>query len=373
MLYDPKWEINTKPSLQGFIAWLETKDPRGRYSFLECEGRCLIGQYMEFLGIPWTGAPATPNGDWRSSSYKTVATAIFGAGPWTVHPSGPHTFGAALKRARDVLEAHKKWEGGHKVAMAHSLATMLRTVIGFGATILEDPDCQRLRGIMAGLRFRNAKRRGVVLTSEQADYIRDGASENFYYCIALAQAFQQDTALRQKDIIGEWVPVTDPAPSTVLSADGKEKWVRGITREEVSADLILTHKTSKRGQVLSFDLKVCPAVMEEWDFAPERGPLIVDPETDLPYEAWKFRRIWRRQADAVGVPKGVWNMDSRSGRITQAFADGANPDDIRKFAGHNNLSTTMGYSRGAADAIGRVLGATKKDANDNPQDDKPQD
>jgi hypothetical protein len=263
--------------------------------------------------------------------------------------------------SREFLDLHAGWVIGERVSMAHSLATMLRTLIGFGATILESPECQRLKGLLSGLRFKAAKRRTVWLTADQADAIRDEASENEYYCVALAQAIQQDTALRQRDVIGEWVPVTDPALSSVLSPDGKWKWVRGITREEVSADLILTHKTSKRGQVLSFDLKACPAVMEEWDFAPESGPLIVDPETDLPYEAWKFRRVWRRQADLVGIPKAIWNMDSRSGRITQAFADGANPDDIRKFAGHNNLSTTMGYSRGSSDAIGRVLSLKKKE------------
>lgn len=100
MLYDPKWEIDTKPSLQSFVAWLETKDPEARYSFYECEGRCLVGQYMEFLGIPWTGAPIHPNGNWDRSSYKATAVAIFGPGPWTVHVRKPHTFGAALNRAR---------------------------------------------------------------------------------------------------------------------------------------------------------------------------------------------------------------------------------------------------------------------------------
>lgn len=35
--------------------------------------------------------------------------------------------------------------------------------------------------------------------------------------------------------------------------------------------------------------------------------------------------------------------------------------DIRKLAGHQNLSTTMGYSRGSADAIARVLGTKKKE------------
>jgi hypothetical protein len=265
--------------------------------------------------------------------------------------------------ARDLLHLHASWIEGDRIAMAHSLATMLRTIVGFGATILEDPDCQRLRGLLKGLRFPNSARRTVWLTADQGEDVRDYATFHLYYAVALAQALQTSTAMRQKDILGEWIPIGRPELSTVLSADGTMKWVRGVTREEIDADMILTHQTSKRGQVLTFDLKNCPAVDEEWFSAPPSGPLIIDPQTRLPYEGWKFRRIWRRMADLAGVPKNVWNMDSRAGRITKAFADGNNPDDIRKLAGHQNLSTTMGYSRGSAEAIARVLG-TKKEGED---------
>jgi len=256
-------------------------------------------------------------------------------------------------KAREIKQQYAVWSADDKVSMAHALATMLRIVVGFGATILEDPDCQRLRGLLAGLRFKNARRRAVHLTSDQADDVRDYLIIENYLAVALAQAIQQDCCLRQKDVIGEWVPLDDPEPSTIIK--GHEKWVRGITREEIDADMILTHQTSKRGQVLAFDLKNCPAVMEEWFSAPPSGPLIIDPETGFPYEGWKFRRIWRRRATAAGLPKNVWNMDTRAGAITGAFARGANPDDIRKFAGHQNLSTTMGYSRGSEAAIARVL------------------
>ena len=258
---------------------------------------------------------------------------------------------------RDLLRAHAEWMAGDRIAMAHSLATQLRILIGFGATILENSDCQRLRNLLSGLRFKNTQRRTVWLTADQGEDIRDYATMQDYYCVALAQAFQTDCAFRQKDVLGEWIPIDRPELSTII--DGDFKWVRGLTREEVNADMILTHQTSKRGQILSFDLKECPAVMEEWFSAPTSGPLIVDPETGLPYQAWKFRRIWRRVATAARVPRNTWNMDSRAGAITKAFAGGANPDDIRKYAGHSNLSTTMGYSRGSAEAIARVLGAKK--------------
>jgi len=99
MLYNPQW---SGVSLAGFIGWLETKDPKARYQFNECEGRCLLGQYMEAMGIEWTGAPSDAYGaDWGKSSYIKVARKIFGEGTtFDVLAHRPHTFGAALKRAR---------------------------------------------------------------------------------------------------------------------------------------------------------------------------------------------------------------------------------------------------------------------------------
>lgn len=102
MLYDPKWG---NVSLAGFIGWLETKDPRAKYSFFECEGRCLMGQYMEAMGIEWTGAPASANGDWGESSYTKVARQVFGENArFDVLAKRPHTFGGAAKRAREFVE-----------------------------------------------------------------------------------------------------------------------------------------------------------------------------------------------------------------------------------------------------------------------------
>lgn len=105
MLYDPRWEteVETKAdplSLAAFIEWLETKPPRQKYTFEECRGLCLLGQYMATNDIPWTGAPSSPNAPWDGSSYLMVARKIFGPGRFKVLSDSPHTFGAALKRAR---------------------------------------------------------------------------------------------------------------------------------------------------------------------------------------------------------------------------------------------------------------------------------
>jgi hypothetical protein len=105
MLYDKRWDAKVgAPTLADFIAWLETKNPAESYSFYECEGRCLMGQYMANRGIPWTGAPFHYNGDWEGSSYAQTGRAIFGPGQFTAISYRPHTFGAALKRARKLRD-----------------------------------------------------------------------------------------------------------------------------------------------------------------------------------------------------------------------------------------------------------------------------
>lgn len=88
MLYDPKWE---GPSVRGLIGWLETKDPEGTYDFMDCHGGCLISQYLATLGFEWEhGFCAWPQ-------YQMFVGTLIGTNrPWT--------YGAALKRARKVLE-----------------------------------------------------------------------------------------------------------------------------------------------------------------------------------------------------------------------------------------------------------------------------
>jgi len=255
---------------------------------------------------------------------------------------------------RDIKAAHAIWAADGKLSMGHGLVTMLRVVIGFGAGILENKDCKRIRESLSAVKFQNAKPRENWMSAEQAKAIRDAAVNAGDYAIALAQALQFDCALRQKDVIGEWLPQgSDPRPSKIGTL--WLKWVGGVTREEVDEDLILTHETSKRGKVLSFPLKSCPMVMEEWGFAPSSGPLVFDHDTGLPFRSWNYARRWRLYAEKAGVPKSVWNMDSRAGRITTVLAKGVPLEDARKLAGHSQSSTTSRYSRGTEQAIARAL------------------
>ena len=260
-------------------------------------------------------------------------------------------------KARQLIHWHGSIAADH-IAMAHSVIGMLRILAGFGATILEDSECERLSGVLSKMRFTMPKPRNSVLTAENAIAIRIAASRAGLHSIALAQAFQFDCMLRQKDVIGEWVPLSEPGLSDVL--DGNNKWLRGIRWEEIDANWTLVHITSKRQKEITVDLKLAPMVMEEMagrarSQCPSRGPIIISEVAQRPWYAVEFRKNWRRAATSAGVPKTVRNMDSRAGAITEATEAGADLEHIKQAATHSDISMTQRYARGAEEKTAGVM------------------
>jgi hypothetical protein len=239
---------------------------------------------------------------------------------------------------------HAAWsEGGNKVAIAHSKMGMLRRLFAFGVLVLESDECVRLATILRSLRIKSPKRRTERLTGDQAAAIRNQAHLNERPSIALAQAFQFDFGLTQKEIIGEWVPMSEDGNSDIThdSRDGKRvKWLRGIRWEYINDDLILNvpQQTFPDGRVLN--LRLAGMVLEELEkqfqfdaeagrsTLPVSGPIVVSEHDDLPWDAVEFRRWWRRLADAAGIPKAVRNSDSRA-KVGRRYPDqDAGDDDI---------------------------------------------
>lgn len=248
--------------------------------------------------------------------------------------------------ARLLLRWHEGWTAGDKIATGHKMVATLRTMFGFGATLLECKECERLCGVMHKMRFKMGEARGSVITAEQATAIRRQANELGLISIALAQAFQFECTLRQKDVIGEWVPQSEPGISEVI--EGNDKWLRGLRWEEIDQHLILRHVTSKRQKEIVVDLKLAPMVLEELQKLgelPDTGPVIVSETRGRPFYAHEWRRDWRSVAKLAGVPDDVFNMDSRAGAITEATDAGASLEDVRHAATHSNISMTQKYSR----------------------------
>lgn len=84
MLNNPNWDkpIKTEPSLEGFIAWLETKPPEEEYNWRN-DKECAVGQYAQSLGLCY------------------LYISYLDRGGIAYHQ--PRTFGAAAKRAKKQL------------------------------------------------------------------------------------------------------------------------------------------------------------------------------------------------------------------------------------------------------------------------------
>jgi hypothetical protein len=258
----------------------------------------------------------------------------------------------SIINARALLRWHEGWSKDGKVAMAHAFIKQVRTLFGFGFTIIESKECERLCAVLHKMRFPMAKPRSEAITAEQAAAIRAKAHAMGpdYRSIAIAQAIQFELMLRQKDVIGEWVPMSEPGTSDVT--DGDRKWLRGLRWSEIERKgdgaMILRHMTSKRGKPIEVDLRDAPMVMEELERIgnlPASGPIIVSGFTGLPFVASEFRRRWRIVADACGVPKSVKNMDSRAGGATEADEAGAAIGAIQAGLTHSSQMTTENYIR----------------------------
>lgn len=249
---------------------------------------------------------------------------------------------------RTLIEWHAGWKGVDKVAMAHSMVGQLRTVFSFGFTHLADPQCERISQILHRLKFPMAGARTERIIADQAEAIRMWAHIVGWHSLALAQAIQFELMLRQKDVVGEWVPLSEPGDSDEIWND--QKWLRGLRWSEIDDDLILRHVTSKKQKPVEVDLKQSPMVMEEFALLEEipdgDEPVIINEATGMPWTASEYRRKWRIVARYAGVPDNVFNMDSRSGAISEAFEAGVTPERIQKTATHSDIRMTGRYNRG---------------------------
>jgi hypothetical protein len=272
---------------------------------------------------------------------------------------------------RDFKRWHEGWkkpkiEGGlERTARAHGFMSFVRIVFSFGA-LSELPHCARLHAVLSKMEFPNPKRRTKIINAEQAAAIRKEAHRRGNPSIALAQAFQFDLMLRQKDVVGEWVPTSEPGISDIAYHD--KKWLNGLRWEEITGN-ILKHRLSKSlrgkkatsnpgaGKAMVWHLTSYPMVMEELSRIPEeerQGPIVVAEHNGRPWNQKVFAEYWREYARAVGVPDDVQNRDSRAGGASEAETAGADIEAIRQGMGHSKPDTTRIYTRAAAEATDNV-------------------
>jgi hypothetical protein len=265
---------------------------------------------------------------------------------------------------RDVRKWFKQWKDGSGLGAARMALAVLKAAISFGI-VCRIRGCAEFQAILYELQFERLPSRSFAPTAEQITAARQAARGAGRPLVALAYAIQFETTLRQWDVIGQWVDFDDPRSSAVLGY-GK-KWV-GPTWAAIDKNLILAKikptKTEDTTEItVSFDLSVCPMVCEELANiaqASRTGPLIVNPDTGLPYIRHSFQNAWKADFKTAGMPKGMWNRDFRAGGITEGGKAGASKDDRRKLAGHTKEETTEIYDRDQVEAHRRVMRARKQ-------------
>lgn len=237
-------------------------------------------------------------------------------------------------------------ERGQKtlISTAHKLLNMFRILVGWGI-VLELPHCVRLRDILGELRFSKPAARETFITYDQAVAVIEQAHEMGLASIALAQALQFELTFRQKDVIGEYLPAGTPTDSDIIYKG--RRWANGLTWEQIGPDGVLRKRTTKTKAQAVFEIARYPLVVQEiarWR-GPRQGPMIIDERSGMPYLNERFSKRWREVATAAGVPKDVYNMDSRAGGVTEATDAGAPLEMVRHHATHKDARTTARYSR----------------------------
>jgi hypothetical protein len=125
----------------------------------------------------------------------------------------------------DVMGWYARWSAnGKRIASGYAFIDRFRALVRFGARTAEDKDCIRLSGALSSSEFpTRGGRKPRRITAAQADAIRALAHKKKLSSIALAQAFQFDLKLFYGQVIGEWLPLTEPGTpllkSRILSGD----------------------------------------------------------------------------------------------------------------------------------------------------------
>lgn len=182
--------------------------------------------------------------------------------------------------------------------------------------------------------------------------------------VALGTAAQFEFTLRQIDVIGEFETIRpgQVVPVGVIVRHGKT-WRPGLCFENFATGM-LDVETSKNDTHAPFDPAEYPLFVKAFEAVPvdqRRGPLVID-EDGLPMFKRFYADLYREVADAVNVPKEVWNMRARHGGLTEGYEAivESNPvaslTDLRFHGQHSDLDTTLkNYIVGGVAATRRVI------------------
>jgi hypothetical protein len=267
---------------------------------------------------------------------------------------------------KDLLHWFGIWSANEtQLAAGQGALAVVKAALKFG-TICGFQECRRLSSdlqLMKGS-FKNPKPRTAVITAEEIIALRKAAHAAGRPSVALAIAFQFETALRLSDVIGQWLPLTWPGLSAVVRRN--KKWI-GLMWSDIDQNNVLRLTPGKTaltsGKDVALDLNECPMVLEECArISPEQriGPVIVNHTTSRPYTYEAYSPIFKAIRKAAGVDPGKWARDIRASAVTEGRRGGASTDDAARVAGHTKSKITAEvYDRDQLEAARRFSAARR--------------
>ncbi len=197
--------------------------------------------------------------------------------------------------------------------------------------------CKVLREDMDMIRFRRGAAREETLSYAEVRAFIEKALAVGKKRLALAQALQYETFLRQKDVIGRWTRVDANYVAQPGEIVLRGKVWRGLTMDMLVLGKDLRIRTSKTGQPVIHRLGSCELVVhvlrrfttDEWT-----GPVACR-EDGTPFpDRQSYAKLWRSIAGDVGISAKQQNRDSRASGISEAAEAGVPHDAIQRQSGH---------------------------------------
>lgn len=262
--------------------------------------------------------------------------------------------GIDCRRWFNTLKEPKQPGGKELLTKAKKFITTLRLLMKFGASC-GFSECRDLSMILSDMRFESPSGREEFITLQQVMAVIEMAHEMGRPSIALGQALQYELTMRQWQVTGQWEDLNGRPPISGITYRGRE-WVKGLKWNDIDRSLILSIRTSKTGAPGIYDLTRYDLIMRELERIPldkRIGPMIIDESTGLPYQQGRYSRVWRKVANAAGVPNDIWNRDTRAGGITEA-SQVATAQETSRHATHSDIQTTNRYVRDTLDVTRSV-------------------
>lgn len=243
---------------------------------------------------------------------------------------------------KDLRRWYREWRkrsagnGGDGTRTAYGCIQGIRMLLNYGIECGYKV-CKALREDMDGIRFKRGAAREETLSYAEVKAIVEKALADDKKRLALSQALQYETFLRQKDVIGGWTKVAAdyvPQPGEIVL---RGKVWRGLTMDMISLGNDLRIRTSKTGQPVIHRLSSCELVVHVLGhFTPREwvGPVACRADgTPFP-DRQSYAKLWRSVAESVGISSAKQNRDSRASGISEAAEAGVHDDDIQRQSGH---------------------------------------